>query len=405
MAGARGGRERSRPIEVRSGGAKASVVVGGSLAQRAGYGGHSWALLQYLIGFKDLGWEVLFLDRLDPGMAVDSDGLACPVERSANWRYLNATMRAAGLRGNFALLAGEGRDVLGMPMSEVLRRVRRSSLLLNVMGYIDSPEVLEAARVKAFLDIDPGFGQMWKQLGLADIFGDYDLYLTVGANVGMPGCTIPTAGIDWIPTRPPVVLRQWPATGYRDQGFTTVGSWRGPFEPVEYAGRRFGLRVHEFRKFARLPALAGQRFRLAMEIDPADARDRELLAGAGWELEDPREAAGDPWRYRRYVQDAMAEFGVAKQMYVDTGSGWVSDRSACFLASGKPVLVQETGLAGSLPTGEGLVTFRSLPEASDGADRIRAGYPRHAERARAIAEEHFDSRRVLTRLAQLAGVS
>ncbi|HEX2180371.1 MAG TPA: hypothetical protein VHL54_12800, partial [Actinomycetota bacterium] len=381
------------------------VVVGGSLAQRPHYGGHSWVLLQYLLGFRDLGYEVLFLDRLDPGMAVDAAGRGCPVERSVNWRYLNATMREAGLHGRFALLIEGGRRTLGMPRSEVLRRVGESELFLNVMGFVDVPEVLEAARTKVFLDIDPGFGQMWKQSGLADIFGGHDLYLTVGGNLGKPGCTIPEAGIDWTPTRPPVVLDRWPATGFRREGFTSVGSWRGPFEPVDFEGTRFGLRVHEFRRFADLPRLAGGRFRLAMEIDPEDAADRTLLTQGGWGLEDPREAAGDPWTYRRYVQEAMAEFGVAKGMYVRTRSGWISDRSVCFLASGKPVLAQETGLSETLPTGEGLVTFGTLAEAADGAARITGDYRTHSARARMLAEEYFDSRKVLAGLASLVGVS
>ncbi len=382
-----------------------SVVVAGSLAQRPFYGGHTWVLLQYLLGFRDLGWEVLFLDRLEPEMAVDSAGEPCPAERSVNWEYLNHTMRGAGLHGSFALFTEGGHRSLGMPRSEVLRRVRESDLFLNVMGFVDLPEVLEAARTRVFLDIDPGFGQMWRQMGLADIFGDYDLYLTVGGNLGKPGCAIPEAGIEWTPIRPPVVLSHWPATGYRHEGFTSIGSWRGPFAPVEYEGRRFGLRVHEFRKFVGLPRITGQRFRLAIQIDPADAEDRKLLSDGGWELEDPVEAAGDPCAYFRYVQDAMAEFGVAKEMYVATSSGWISDRSVCFLASGKPVLAQETGLAGTLPTDEGLVTFRDPAEASEGAARIAADYLAHSARARGLAEEYFDSRKVLSGLAALVGVS
>ncbi len=387
-----------------SGPARPSVVIGGSLAQRAHYGGHSWVLLQYLLGFKDLGWDVLFVDRLDPAMSVDASGEACPPESSVNWRYLNSTLRSAGLSGSFALLTGEDGS-MGMPRSEVLRRVRESDLFLNVMGYIDCPQLLGAARNKVFLDIDPGFGQMWKELGLADIFGEYDLYLTVGANVGKKGCTIPPADIAWETTLPPVVLSHWPATAYKHEGFASIGSWRGPFEPVDFAGRRYGLRVHEFRKFVALPALAEQRFRLAMEMDPADQPDRHLLDAAGWELEDPQQAAGDPWSYRRYVQDAKAEFLVAKGMYVDTRSGWISDRSVCFLASGKPVLAQETGLAATLPTGEGLVTFTDLQEAYEGAASIEADYRTHSRCARELAEECFDSRKVLGRLADLAGAS
>jgi len=382
---------------------QSGVVIAGSLAHRPFYGGHTWVLLQYLLGFRDLGWDVLFIDRLDEEMSVNKSGLPCPAEDSVNWSYLQAVMHDSGLDGSYALVAGE--RWLGLPLPDVLRRVRESALLINVMGFMDHPDVLEAASVKVFLDIDPGFGQMWKEQGLDDIFGVHDCYLTVGANIGKPGCAIPRAGIEWHPTPPPVVLRHWPVAGPGQGAFTSIGSWRGPFGPVDYQGRSFGLRVHEFRKFFALPALTKQRFRAAIEIDPADRQDVELLHSNGWELEDPRTAAGDPRSYRRYIQGSKAEFLVAKGMYVETCSGWISDRSVCFLASGKPVLAQETGLSDNYPTGEGLVTFSDLHEASDGAARICADYPAHARRARELAEGYFDSRKVLTSLVDLVGVS
>jgi hypothetical protein len=360
--------------------------------------------LQYLLGFRDLGWEVLFLDRLDEGMAVDRLGRSCPVAESENLRYLEQTMREFGLEDCFALDAGR-EGWLGVPKEEVLRRIGESALLLNVMGYIDDPDVLAASGTKVFLDIDPGFGQMWKELKLADIFGSHDLYLTVGANIGRPSCSIPTTGIDWIPTSPPVVLRHWPRADSGNGAFTSIGSWRGPFGPIEYRGRSLGLRVHEFRKFVALPARAKQEFRAVLDIDPADWRDAELLESNGWKLENPFQAACDPGTYRRNIQEAGAEFLVAKGMYVQTASGWISDRSVCFLASGKPVLAQDTGLSPSYPTGEGLLTFRDLDEACEGAARISADYGLHSKRARDLAEECFDSRNVLTNLLDVAGVS
>jgi hypothetical protein len=379
-------------------------VIGGSLAQRPHYGGHSWVFLQYLLGFRDLGWEVLFLDRLDEGMAVDRLGRSCPVAESENLRYLEQTMREFGLEDCFALDAGR-EGWLGVPKEEVLRRVRESRLLINVMGFIDNSRVLAGAPVKVFLDIDPGFGQMWKELELADIFGPHDFYLTVGANIGQPSCRIPKVGIDWIPTNPPVVLRHWPRVDSGEEAFTSLGSWRGPFGPVEYRGQRYGLRVHEFRKFVDLPTRTHQRFRAAIEIDEADSPDAALLRSTGWELQDPMEAARDPSHYRRYIQSAWAEFLVAKGIYVGTGSGWVSDRSVCFLASGKPVLAQETGLSANYPTGDGLVTFANLDEACEGAARIVADYRYHSKRARELAEEYFDSRKVLTGILNRVGLA
>src|SRR5207302_7313805 len=137
-----------------------------------------------------------------------------------------------------------------------------------------------------------------------------------------------------------------------------------------YRGKRYGLRVHEFRKFATLPSLSGHTFQFALDIDPAEKHDMELLTGNGWLLVDPQAVAGDPWSYRRYIQGSKAEFMVAKNMYVRANSGWLSDRSLCYLASGKPVLAQDTGLARLYPTREGLLTFDTLEAALDAVEEV-----------------------------------
>ncbi len=380
------------------------VVVAGSLAQRPGRGGHAWVFLQYLLGFRRLGREVLFLDRLEPEMCVDDRGRRVPVLESENLRYLRTVMEEFGLGEDFAVLHDGGREVLGLSRREVLERTRRSALLLNVMGFLDDDEILEAAPLRVFLDIDPGFGQMWKELGLADVFRGHDRHVTIGENLGRPECSIPDCGLEWIPTCPPVTRGHWAPDAEipqpADGPFTSVVSWRGPFEPIRYEGRTYGLRVHEFRSFASLPALTGGRFELALDIDPADEPDRALLVGNGWTIVDPRVVAGDPLRYRRFIRRSAAEFMVAKNLYVETRSGWVSDRSLCYLASGRPVLAQDTGFALNHPVGEGLLSFRSLDEARDGVERIRRDYRRHSRAALELAAERFDSDRVLPRLLQ-----
>jgi hypothetical protein len=163
--------------------------------------------------------------------------------------------------------------------------------------------------------------------------------------------------------------------------------------------------VHEFRRFATLPRLSAERFEVALQIDAADVRDLELLRANGWSLADPQVAARDPWAYREYVQGSKAEFIVAKNMYVRSRSGWFSDRSACYLASGRPVLAQDTGFAELYPTGEGLLAFSELEEAREGAERIARDYARHARAARTLAEAHFDSSKVLGRLLAELGVA
>jgi hypothetical protein len=167
---------------------------------------------------------------------------------------------------------------------------------------------------------------------------------------------------------------------------------------LEYKGKTYGLRVHEFRKFAELPRLSGRPFQLALDIHPDEVNDLALLEANGWSLVDPSVVAGDPGAYQAYIQDSKAELMVAKNMYVQAKSGWFSDRSICYLASGKPVLAQDTGLQGLYPTGEGLLSFTTLDEALAGVEEISRNYTRHTRAARVLAEDYFDSDKVLSGL-------
>jgi hypothetical protein len=163
-------------------------------------------------------------------------------------------------------------------------------------------------------------------------------------------------------------------------------------------GKRYGLRVHEFRRFFPLPEQTGRAFELALDIHPCEEKDLALLRSHGWRLVDPRQTAGNPASYQHYIQKSQAEFLVAKEMYVQTRSGWLSDRSLCYLASGRPVLAQDTGFRQRYPSREGLLAFSTLEEAAAGVVNISENYYRHARAARRIAEEYFDSRKVIERL-------
>jgi hypothetical protein len=339
------------------------VVMAGSAAQNPYYGGHTWVFLQYLLGFRRLGYEVLLIDRLEPGMCANGSGAG-----SSELRRLTRILERFGLGGSFAVLDGAGQTLAGVSREEVLARTRRSAFLLNVMGFLADEEILAAASKRVFLDIDPGFAQMWRELGLADVLAGHDLFVTVGRNLGAPDCLIPTCGVRWIATAQPVVLEHWPVRAApAPPSFATIGAWRGPFAPIELGGARFGLRAHEFRRFALLPSVARVRFAAALDIDPADERDIRLLGEGGWELLDPRLTTGDPWAYREFIAASGAELMIAKEMYVRSRSGWFSDRSACFLASGKPVLAQDTGFGAAYAAGEGLLSFATLEEAAEGA--------------------------------------
>lgn len=381
-----------------------TVVVAGALAQMPGHGGLSWVFLQYLLGFKQLGWNVLFLDQVDPAMCVDAAGERCAIEDSANLAYFDGVMTHFGLRGDYSLSYGQDTRI-GLSREQVEGRARDAALLINIMGVLRDPDILALPQQRVFLDIDPGFGQMWRELGLADPFAGHDAFVTIGENIYEPGCGVPTCGLEWITTPQPVVLDYWPVSTTASDTFTTVASWRGLYGPIQYRGKTYGLRVHEFRKFIEMPRRAAKPFRVALDIDPADARDLALLDDNGWVLDEPRTVAGDPLSYQRFIAESGAEFAVAKNLYVETASGWLSDRTLCYLASGKPAVVQDTGLRDLYPTGEGLLTFSTMDEAIAATDAIAADPARHGRAARGLAEAYFDSGKVLPRLLGKLGVA
>jgi hypothetical protein len=337
-----------------------TVAVAGALAAKPHNGGEAWVRLSYALGFRRLGCEVRLVEEA-PGATEEALDYARAVAARFGLEYAS--------------------DASG-------------DLLVNVSGNVRSPEVRRRFARTAYLDIDPGFTQLWHEQGIESI-PDHDVYFTIGQNIGKRGCPIPTCGLDWHQTRPPVVLDEWPVAEGGFDRFTTVATWRSPFGPIE----PYGLKHHQWREFLELPALSGLTFEAALDIDPADAADRAALEASGWSLVDPAVAA-DPDAFRDYVRSSGAEFSVAQGIYVETWSGWFSDRSVRYLASGRPVLVQDTGLASTLPIGRGLLVFRTPDEAVRGARAIAADYESHAQEARAIAEEHFDSDKVLAVLLE-----
>jgi hypothetical protein len=369
-----------------------TIAVSGALAQRPRRGGHAWVFLTWLLGLRRLGCSVVFVDRLEPAWV---DG---PIESSSEARWLAHVMGEFDLAGDWSLLHDEGRRTLGLSRAALADRLDDAALLVNVMGYLEDPDLRARPARRAYLDIDPGWSQMWHELGLHDGLAGHDAYVTVGGNVGGDHCLVPTCGREWITTAPPVLLDAWrttaPAGG--EDAFTTVATWRGPNAPLEYAGERYGLRAHAFRPLADLPRTTDAPFRIALDIDPADTADRALLEDNAWQLEDPLAVAGDPDAYRDFVQRSGAELMVAKDLYARTRSGWLSDRSAAYLASGRPVLAQDTGFAPA-PDG-GLLTFSTPAQARAGVAEILRDPAGHAAAARALAQERFDSDRVLGEL-------
>jgi hypothetical protein len=382
------------------------ALVAGALANKPLNGGAAWTRLSYALGLRKMGFTVYFVEQIDRGTCVDRAGEAASFDRSVNVAFFEQVVAAFGLSRSAFLVYEGGERVCGGTLAELCDVAHSADLLINIGGHLTLEQVKGGPRRKVYIDPDPGFTQLWPANGhFGPRLDGHDLHFTVGENIGSSGCRIPSGGVRWRPTRPPVVLDLWPVSDGSPDRFTTVGAWRGPYGPVVHDGVTFGLKAHEFRRFLDLPSRTEQRFEVALDIHPADRKDLDALRGKGWDVVDPMQVAGDPDAFRRYVQRSGAEFSVAQSIYVQTGSGWFSDRTTRYLASGKPALVQDTGFTRNYPVGDGLVAFGTIEDAAAGAARIAADYERHCRAARELAVTHFDSDVVLGRLLEEAGVS
>lgn len=364
----------------------AVAVVAGALANKPHSGGEAWVRLSWVLGLRRLGWDVWFVERLGAGDAAAE-------------RYFEEVVSDFGLAERAALLDAEGEARFGRGERELAALAADAEVVFDISGHLGGGPLLAAPRRRVYVDLDPGFTQAWHadpELGF-DV-GGYDRYLTVGQNVGGSGCPVPDAGIEWVATLPPVLLGEWePAP--RPPGplrFTTVATWRSPYGGLVLGGREMGLKHHQFRRFAELPErVPSAAFELALDIHPGDAADLELLHSRGWRVVDPHRAAGTPAAFREYVRGSGAEFSVAQGVYVEAATGWFSDRTAAYLASGRPALIQDTGWPGSP------IAFGDLDGAVAGAEAIAAGWEERSRAGREFAERHLDSDRVLGRVLEI----
>lgn len=383
-----------------------TVLLAGAVANRPFNGGGAWVRSSWAKGLAGLGFDVFFVEEVASSALSCSGRPAADLAGSDNLSFFRTVMTEAGLCGRAGLVCDSGRQIEGLGLGDLFDVAEDASVLVNLGGHLRWSELLRRCRRRVYVDLDPGFTQLWHAQGLDIGLQRHNAFLTVGANLGAPGCSIPTGDISWRAIRQPVVLEDWPAVeGTTFDRFTTVGSLRGPFGPVQLDGRSLGSKVHELRRFAGLPRRSTHPFEAALRIDPADGKDERRLREAGWRLVDPLEVASDQHRFRSYVAGSGAEFSVAQNVYVAANTGWFSDRSVRYLASGRPVVVQDTGFTRSIPAGQGVMAFRDQAEAVAATDAVVRDYASHSRAARALAEELFAAPAVLTDALDKAGVS
>jgi hypothetical protein len=276
--------------------------------------------------------------------------------------------------------------------------LRQADLLLNIGGVCWLPE-FKACRRRVLIDMDPFFSQV---RGFAsEVLQDYHVHFTYGANIGTAGCTIPTQGIEWLPTVPPVVCDLWEgAAPLANAPFTTVANW-GAYGDLVHGGEEYGQKNREFLRLIDVPRCSGQDLELA--LSGADASSEQRLREAGWSIiSGGAVAATSIHRYRDYIRSSRGEFSAAKHAYVKTRSGWFSDRSVCYLAAGLPVILQDTGYSDWLPVGRGLLAFASPDEAVACLAQVNDDYETHCRAAAELAATVFDYKKVLSALLQMA---
>jgi hypothetical protein len=272
-------------------------------------------------------------------------------------------------------------------------------VLLNVSGVNPIRTYLEDVPVRIFIDTDPAFTQV-RHLSneqAAHRAEQHNVFFSFAESLAEGGSRIPDDGFPWGATRQPVVLQAWPMSESPNEGaLTTVMQWDS-YPAVEYGGRRFGMKSESFQLISELPNRTTARLEIALGGVSAP---RAELTQMGWRLTDPLAATRDPWTYQAYIRESRGEFGVAKHGYVASASGWFSERTACYLASGRPAVVQDTGFSRHIPCGEGLFTFVDLESALIAIDHLQSTYQKQCRAARDLAAEYFDSRKVLASLLE-----
>ena len=373
-------------------------------------GGVAWDYGQYALALERLGFEVYYLE--DTGLDTYDPRVRCYVDDPTYGvaflrRSLGFLSETLARRWHFRSASGPSH---GIDASDFRQIVAEADLLLNVSGSTLLRDPWLRCPCKVLIDTDPGWNHfrnypeqdrkpMWNG---GHGFRAHDVFFTYAQRIGRADCVLPTFGLEWHPTRPPVMMDRWQSApgGTR---WTTVMTWKNFSEPIAYRGIAYGTKEMEFERIEALPQRVP--FPLEVAIDGTDWQStRSRWEQRGWHVLDAPAISGSAQSYRDYIRQSRGEFSVAKNVYVATRSGWFSCRSVCYLAAGLPVVVQDTGFAEIIPCGEGLVAFATMEQAAEGLRRVEADYARHCVAARRLAREHFAGERVLGDLLAQAGV-
>lgn len=377
------------------------------LAARYPFAGVVWQLLHHLIGFRELGFDVYYIED---HRAYCYDPLENAITRdpSRNLRMLGGVLERYGFGGRWSFLDSVREEYVGMTRERCLELIRGADAVINLCGATEPREEHRASHCLVYLETDPGTFQVEyaRKIPLAREFASaHKLFFTYAANIGASDCKLPAAGIEWHRTRPPVLLDDWPAgVGPAEpRAFTTVGTWRNHGSDLVIGGDTYYWSKHvNFQRMLEVPRRAAQAIEIATDLSAGP--DYAAALAGGFSITPVMPMSLDIDAYRKYISASRGEFTVAKDIYVRTRSGWFSDRSVCYLAAGRPVVTQRTGFEKFIPEGEGLLGFDTADEAVDAIGRVNADYARQARAAREIATEYFGAGKLLGGIADVIGI-
>lgn len=351
-------------------------------------GGHMWVYLNWALGLRALGCRVVWLEEADPDDPAH--------EVLARVVALKCRLEPYGLADSVTLCSSSDEPLRPGATEGCLdlEAAAEADLMLN-LAYSIPPELVGRLRRTAFVDIDPGLLQVWMSKGLMKI-PQHDVYFTIGETVGQPRARFPDAGLKWHYAPPCVALDWWPTRrAAEDVPFTTVTHWNMDEWEEDAAGLYSNDKRTGFLPFLDLPWRTTQPLELAILLGTWDQGEQAMLQERGWRIRDSWTVASTPWDYQRYIQGSRGEFSCVKPSCVRLQNAWISDRTICYLASGKPALVQHTGPSRFLPDSAGLFRFRDVEEAACLLEKVAGDYERQCDLARALAEEYFDARKVV----------